>query len=318
VLIIGDYTARIGDPSGRSKTRPALGETEIEAAAATYAEQAFTVLDRERTEIRRNSEWLTMQMPELFELARSTTLAQLLEREDFAARYRSHQPISMLEMLYPLIQGYDSVAVAADVELGGSDQTVNLLLARDIQRHFGVGEQVVLTMPLLVGIDGVAKMSKSLGNHIALTDSAEEAFAKTMSLPDTAMDSWFTLLFNSSPSSDLLPLFRKRLLARSVAELVAGSGASVEAEATWDRVHLARQAPADAPTVTLPAAGAVHLPALLAATFGGSRAQARRHLKEGGVRLDGVVLAKTGLDVAAESLRGHVLQLGKRRFAHLI
>jgi tyrosyl-tRNA synthetase len=317
VLIIGDYTARIGDPSGRSKTRPALSEAAIEAAAASYAQQVFTILDPERTEIRRNSEWLDMKMTDLFALVSSTTLAQLLEREDFAQRLRAHQPISMLEMLYPLIQGYDSVAVAADVEIGGTDQTFNLLLARDIQRHFATGEQVVLTMPLLIGVDGVNKMSKSLGNDIALTDSPADAFAKTMSLPDAAMDSWFKLLFDADVDERIPAIARKRLLARSVAERVGGVGSGSAAEIAFDRVHVQHQAPTTTPELTLPADTNVHLPALLERAFGCSRGQARRNLQEGGVKLDGVKLDGQKLDALSTDLRGRVLSLGKRRFVRL-
>src|SRR5688572_15019135 len=180
VLIVGDYTARVGDPSGRSALRPQLTGEEIDANAKTYAEQAFKVLDRERTEMRFNSEWLDMRMEELFALARTTTVAQLLERDDFAKRYAAREPISILELLYPLMQAYDSVAVRADVELGGTDQKFNLLLGRDVQRAYGVDEQVALTMPILPGLDGERKMSKSLGNHIGVTEPPEEMYGKTL------------------------------------------------------------------------------------------------------------------------------------------
>ena len=262
VLIVGDFTARIGDPSGRSKTRRPLSEREIEAAAASYSDQVFTVLDRQRTEVHRNSEWLEgMSLGELFRLAASATLAQLLARDDFAKRQREAQPLTMLEMLYPLIQGFDSVAVRADVELGGTDQTFNLLLGRDIQRHFGMPEQAALTLPLLVGLDGAVKMSKTVGNTIALDERPDEAFAKTMSLPDAAMPSWFALLFAAAPSPGLAAITRKRLLARSVAERVGGTGAGARAEAAFDRVHLHRLPPADAAELDLPDGELIHLPA---------------------------------------------------------
>src|SRR5512132_2693075 len=201
VLIVGDYTARVGDPSGRSATRPVLSGEEIDANARTYQEQAFHVLldDPELLEVRFNSEWLDMRMEELFRLARTTTVAQLLERDDFAKRWSARAPISILELLYPLMQGYDSVAVRSDVELGGTDQTFNLLLARDIQRAFGQPEQAVLTMPILPGVDGVEKMSKSLGNHVGVSDPAAEMYGRTLSLPDDAMDSWFELLAVARP-----------------------------------------------------------------------------------------------------------------------
>src|SRR4051812_1011665 len=205
VLIVGDFTARVGDPSGRSSTRPVLSAEDIAANARTYQEQALRVLvdDPERYELRWNSEWLDMPMEELFRLARTTTVAQLLERDDFARRYAAAQPISVLELLYPLMQGYDSVAVRSDVELGGTDQTFNLLLARDVQRAYGAGEQAVLTMPILPGTDGVEKMSKSLGNHVGVTDPPEEMYGKVMSLPDEAMPTWFELLGIEPPAGGL-------------------------------------------------------------------------------------------------------------------
>ncbi len=199
VLIVGDYTARVGDPSGRSSTRPVLDAAEIEANARTFQEQALAVLDSERLEVRFNGEWLDMPMERFFSLARTVTVAQLLERDDFAKRFSARQPISMLELLYPLLQGYDSVAIEADVELGGTDQKFNLLLGRDIQRHFGQPEQVILTMPLLTGTDGERKMSKSFGNYIGVTDPPEEMYGKTLSIPDESLPSWYELLLGSEP-----------------------------------------------------------------------------------------------------------------------
>src|SRR3954468_18853465 len=194
VLIIGDYTGRVGDPSGRSAERPQLDPAEVDRNAETFKRQAFTVLDPERTEIRRNSEWLDMPMEDLFRLARTATVAQLLERDDFAKRYSAHEPISVLELLYPLLQGYDSVAVGSDVELGGTDQKFNLLLARDVQQAYGVEPQSILTVPILPGTDGVQRMSKSLGNYVAVTDPPEEVFGKLMRLPDEAMPLYYELL----------------------------------------------------------------------------------------------------------------------------
>src|SRR3954451_7952300 len=205
VLIIGDYTARVGDPSGRSATRPQLPPEEIDAHAKTFQDQAFEVLDRERTEVRFNGEWLDMPMEDLFRLARTSTVAQLLERDDFAKRYAAREPISILELLYPLLQGYDSVAVRSDVELGGTDQKFNLLLGRDVQRAYGVGEQVALTMPILAGVDGERKMSKSLGNHIGVNDAPEEMYGKTLSLPDGAMAGWYELLLGEPAPPELSP-----------------------------------------------------------------------------------------------------------------
>src|SRR3954447_21348762 len=207
VLIVGDYTARVGDPSGRTATRPVLSGEEIDANARTYQEQAFDVLldDAQLLEVRFNSEWLDMSMQDLFALARTTTVAQLLERDDFAKRWSARAPISLLELLYPLMQGYDSVAVRSDVELGGTDQTFNLLLARDVQRAYGQPEQSVLTMPILPGTDGVEKMSKSVGNHIGITDPPEEMYGRTLSLPDQAMDTWFSLLAVERPPAGTSP-----------------------------------------------------------------------------------------------------------------
>ncbi len=201
VLIVGDYTARVGDPSGRSSLRPMLTEAEIEANAATFQEQALKILDAdlERLEVRRNSEWLDMSMLELLALLRTTTVAQLLERDDFAKRFAGREPISMLELLYPLLQGYDSVAVRADVELGGTDQKFNLLLGRDIQRAYGQPEQAMLTMPILVGTDGRRKMSKSLGNQIGITDEPQEMYGKTMAIPDEAIAEYYRLLLGGEP-----------------------------------------------------------------------------------------------------------------------
>ncbi|HEX5609870.1 MAG TPA: tyrosine--tRNA ligase, partial [Solirubrobacterales bacterium] len=197
VLIIGDFTARVGDPSGRSSTRPLPSEEEIEANAATYQEQAFKVLDRERTEVRFNSEWLRMEPEALLGLLAQTTVARLLERDDFQKRMGANQPIAALELLYPLLQGYDSVAVGADVELGGTDQKFNLLLGRDVQQAYGKKPQSILTMPILVGTDGQKKMSKSLGNYVGVTDPPEEMFGRLMSIPDAAMPEYYRLLLGT-------------------------------------------------------------------------------------------------------------------------
>ena len=199
VLIVGDYTARVGDPSGRSATRPQVDSAEIDRNAETYEKQAYSVLDPDRTEVRRNGEWLDMPMEELFRLARTSTVAQLLERDDFAKRYAGGQPISILELLYPLLQGYDSVAIRSDVELGGTDQSFNLLLAREIQKAYGVEPQSILTMPILPGIDGVQKMSKSLGNYVGVDEPPEEMFGKLMRVPDDAMPVYYDLLLDEAP-----------------------------------------------------------------------------------------------------------------------
>jgi tyrosyl-tRNA synthetase len=320
VLIVGDFTARVGDPSGRSSTRPALSGTEIDANARTYQEQAFRVLrdDPELYELRFNSEWLDMGMEELFRLARTTTVAQLLDRDDFAKRWKQAAPISILELLYPLLQGYDSVAVRADVELGGTDQTFNLLLARDVQRDYGLAEQAILTVPILPGVDGVEKMSKSLGNHVGVTDPPEEMYGRTLSLPDEAMETWFALLAVDRPPPGVGPRDAKRALARALVARFHGADAARAAEERFDRLHIRREAPEDVEDLAVTASdGRVHLPALLADGFGLSRSEARRLLAQGGVKLDGRPLGTADLDLPPERLDGAVLQVGKRQFRRL-
>ncbi|MGI8903270.1 MAG: tyrosine--tRNA ligase [Solirubrobacteraceae bacterium] len=318
VLIIGDYTARVGDPSGRSETRPALSVAQIEANARTFQEQAYSVLDRGRIEVRHNGEWLDMAIGNLFALVRTATVAQILERDDFAKRMAAHTPISILELLYPLLQGYDSVAVRADVELGGTDQKFNLLLARDIQRGYGVAEQSVLTTQILPGTDGVRRMSKSSGNYIGVTESPETIYGKTLSIPDAVLEAWYELLLGSAPPPELGPRDAKRALARALVTRFHDPRAAAAAEEAFDRVHLRREAPAEMPSVDWPAPKAiVHLPALLARAFGISASQARRDIAQGGVKVDGVALAGGSLDIGADEIDGKVLQLGKRRFTHV-
>jgi len=313
VLIIGDYTARVGDPSGRSATRPVLSGEEIDANARTFQEQAFHVLrdDPESLEVRFNGEWLDMSMEQFFALARVPTVAQILERDDFDKRYKAGEPISILETLYPLLQGYDSVAVESDVELGGTDQTFNLLLARDIQRAYGQDQQAVLTTPILPGTDGKEKMSKSVGNHIGVTESPEEQYGKTLRLPDEAMPTWFSLLAVDEPPQGTGPRDRKRWLARAIVSRFHGDDAAAAAEARFDRVFIDHGIPDDVEILRLPA-GAAHLPAVLSDGFGVSRSEARRLLSSNGVRVDGAPL--TELDVEASDLDGKVLQVGKRQF----
>jgi len=318
VLIIGDYTARVGDPSGRSATRPVLSPEEIDANARTFQEQALKVLDAERLEVRFNGEWLDMSMEDLFRLARIPTVAQLLERDDFAKRFAAHQPISVLELLYPLLQGYDSVAIRADVELGGTDQKFNLLLGRDIQRAYGVAEQVILTMPLLTGTDGELKMSKSGGNYIGVTDPPAEMYGKTLSIPDASLRSWYELLLGYPFPADVPARDAKRALARALVARFHGEAAAAAAEAEFDRIHIQRQAPEDMPTVIWPSdRPEVHLPALLADAFGISSSEARRSIAQGGVKLDGEVVVDGTLDLPVDAVDGKVLQLGKRRFARV-
>ena len=320
ILIIGDYTARVGDPSGRSSTRPVLSGEEIERNAATFQDQATRVLDPDpsRLEVRRNSEWLDMPSEDLFRLARTATLAQMLERDDFAGRYERGDPISVLELLYPLLQGYDSVAVRADVELGGTDQTFNLLLGRDVQRHYGQPEQVALTLPILPGIDGERRMSKTLDNYIGITEPPEEIYGKTMRVPDSALDTWYRLLTGAPPPPDQPPRDAKRLLARELVERFHDPDAAARAEAHFDRLFVERGAPEDVEEATFePADGTVHVPAVLEALFGLSRSEGRRLLAQGGVRVDGEPLGADDQDLPAERLDGALLQVGKRRFRRM-
>ena len=322
VLIIGDFTALVGDPSGRDTTRPVLTPEQIEANAQTYQDQAFKVLDRERTEVRHNSEWLDMPVQDLFRLLGKTTVARLLEREDFTKRMRADQPISSLELIYPVLQGYDSVAIRADVELGGTDQKFNLLFARDIQRAYDVPQQSVMTMPILPGTDGKQKMSKSLGNHVGVTDPPEEMFGKLMSVPDEAMSAYYELLLGQQEPGGH-PAEAKRALARRIVERFHGTEAAREAEERFDTVHVSHGVPEDIPVVSLGDAvgaggnGEVHLPALIAGIFEISSSEARRLITQGGVKLDGEGIDPDRLDVPLEQLSGRVLQVGKRRFARL-
>jgi tyrosyl-tRNA synthetase len=323
VLIVGDYTARVGDPSGRSSLRPMLSAAEIDANAATFQEQALKILDPdpELLEVRRNSEWLDMAMIELLALLRTTTVAQLLERDDFAKRWSASEPISILELLYPLLQGYDSVAVHADVELGGTDQKFNLLLGRDIQRAYRQPEQAILTMPILVGTDGHRKMSKSLGNHIGITDPPEEIYGRTMAIPDDAMAEYYRLLLGAERATgadELSPRDAKRALARSLVAWLYSEQDATAAERHFDRVFIAREAPEEIAEATFACEqGSLHLPGLIAQEFGISRSEARRLIDQGGVTLGEQTLTAGEHDVACERADGLVLKVGRRRFRRL-
>ena len=321
VLIVGDFTARVGDPSGRSAQRPLPTPGEIEANAATYQEQAFKVLDHERTEVRFNSEWLRMAPEELLGLLAQTTVARLIERDDFQKRLAAGAPVAALELLYPLLQGYDSVAVEADIELGGTDQKFNLLFGRDIQAAYGQKPQSILTMPILVGTDGVQKMSKSLGNYIGVTEPPEEMFGKTMRVPDEAMPEYFRLVLGSEPPEGP-PNEAKRALARGVVARFHGDAAAGTAEAHFNRLFVERAAPDEVEDFDLgpllAGDGAeVHLPALLAGAFEISSSEARRLIKQGGAKLDGEPIPPQTLDLDPGALDGKVLQAGKRRFRRL-
>jgi tyrosyl-tRNA synthetase len=318
VLIIGDYTARVGDPSGRSALRPSVDPAEIDRNAATYADQAFRVLDRSKTEVRRNGEWLDMPMEELFRLARTSTVAQLLERDDFSQRYNAREPISILELLYPLMQGYDSVAVRSDVELGATDQKFNVLLAREVQRAYGIEPQSILAMPILPGIDGVQKMSKSLGNYVGVDEPPEEIYGKLMRVPDEAMPIYASLLLDAPLDPHASARDSKRALARQVTARLCGEAAAQAAEERFDTLHVRRELPEQIDDFGFSAnGGTVHLPALLADAFGISRSEGRRMLAQAAVRLDGEPLDDSALDLPAERLDGVVIQLGRRRFKRL-
>jgi tyrosyl-tRNA synthetase len=322
VLIIGDFTARIGDPSGRSAQRPVPSLEEIEANAATYQEQAFKVLDRERTEVRFNSEWLRMPAEAILGLLAKTTVARLLERDDFQKRMAAGTPIAALELLYPLLQGYDSVAVEADVELGGTDQKFNLLFARDVQAAYGGKPQSIMTLPILVGIDGERKMSKSLGNYVGVTDAPEEMFGRLMRVPDAAMPDYYRLLLGAEAPAGTPPNEAKRELARRIVARFHDEAAARAAEEHFDRLFVQRGVPDEVEEIGLAPfggenGGAVHMPLLMAAAFGISSSEARRLIGQGGVKLDGEALPAGSLDVEAAALDGKVLQVGKRRFRRL-
>ena len=315
VLIIGDYTARIGDPSGRSKERQVLPDEVLDENARLFAEQAFRILDRERTEIRFNGEWLgKLEYAELVRLTRTGTVARLLERDDFAKRFAAREPISVSELLYPFAQGYDSVAVEADIEVGGTDQLYNLLMGRDVMEHYGLVPQAVITYELLVGTDGVDKMSKSQGNYVGIDESPEEQFGKVMSIPDSALDQWWRLTLDGEPPGGD-PMGSKLALARGIVSLYHDESAAQRAEEHFTRVVREGRAPDEVPDAALPDEDPVHLPAVLAAAFGFSTSEARRLIAQGAVRVGDEVVGE--LDVPRSRLAGEVIQAGKRRFVRL-
>jgi tyrosyl-tRNA synthetase len=334
VLIVGDFTARVGDPSGRSDTRPRLSKDEVDDYAERLLEQFRSILSSERLEVRRNSEWLEpMDMEGILHLTSSTTVARMLERDDFAKRYESRQPISLTEFIYPLLQGYDSVAVEADVELGGTDQLFNLLVGRDLQRDAGQDPQVALTMPLLEGLDGVQKMSQSLANYVGIAEPADEQYGKLMSIPDgliirylrltTGLDAAEADAIEAGMADGSLPAVEaKRRLAREIVDRYHGEGEGAAAEARFDRVHRDRELPRDVPETPIPAealeGGRIWLPRLLVALGrAASNGEARRLVEQGGVRLDGEVVDDPSREMPPEELRGRVLQVGRRWFARL-
>ena len=312
VLIVGDYTARIGDPSGRSRERLVLPDEVLDENAKLFAQQAYRILDEERTEIRFNGEWLgKLDYAELVRLTRTGTVAQLLERNDFEERFSTGVPISVSELLYPFAQGYDSVAVEADVEVGGTDQLYNLLMGRDVMAQYGLEPQAVVTYELLVGTDGVDKMSKSVGNYIGIDEPPEEQFGKVMSIPDAALDQWWRLCLDASPPR-VEPMEAKLGLARGIVERYHGAEGAAAAEEHFTRVVREGQTPPEVPEAALPNGDPLHLPAVLAQVFGVSTSEARRLIAQGAVKLDGEPVDE--LDLARATLEGAVLQAGKRRF----
>jgi tyrosyl-tRNA synthetase len=341
VLIIGDFTAQVGDPSGKSATRPRLTKEEVDAHAQTYLEQVQRILDfgPARLEVHRNSTWLgAMDMEAVLRMTARTTVARMLERDDFARRYAGGSPISLTEFLYPLLQGTDSVEIRADVELGGTDQLFNNLMGRQLQEQQGQEGQVVLTTPLLEGLDGVQKMSKSLGNYIGIAEPPAEQFGKLMSLPDELMPRYFLLTTGWHPdrvdevvgelgSGALRPVEAKRLLARTVVDLYhgpssSGQSAGEAAEAEFDKVFRAHEAPTEVPEHALDVSEAIDgrfrlATVLRQAGLVGSNKDGARQIAQGGVRLDGVVVNDPNVTFAPEELDGVVVQVGKRRWVRL-
>ena len=318
VLIIGDYTTRIGDPSGRSSERPILSDEEIDANAQRYLEQAKVILrdDPGLLEVRYNGEWLsTLSYAEVVRLARTITVARMLERDDFEKRYRAGEPISVSELLYPLMQAYDSVAVEADIELGGTDQLYNLLAGRDVQQAYGLEPQVALTTPLLLSWDG-EKMSSSVGNNIPLTAPPEEMFGRTMRIPDSLLADWYRLVAER-PVPEGEPMEAKLALARGIVARSWGEDAAREAEEHFTRVVRQREVPEEVPDATFEPGdgGVVYLPGLLASLLGQSASHWRRQIDQGGVKVNGGSV--DGYEVDAAMLDGALLQAGKRQFFRL-
>lgn len=328
ILIIGDFTGMIGDPSGRNATRPPLTFEEARENAKSYWEQAQKILDPEKTKIVYNSEWLQkMNFEDVIKLASKYTVARMLERDDFTKRYSSGIPISMHELLYPLAQAMDSVAIESDVELGGTDQKFNLLVGRDIQREHGLEPQVILTMPLLVGTDGKEKMSKSYGNYIGLDDTPQDIYGKSLSIPDELIYNYYELATDLSASelaeikikledSSTNPRDIKRALARKFVEMYHSAEAAINAEAEFDKVFIKKGIPDDIPELKLDKNSIEIIDLIIKANFAPSRGEARRLVAQGGVSIDGekITNPKTVIDIK----KGNVLKVGKRKFAKLI
>lgn len=334
VLIVGDFTARVGDPSGKSETRPRLEKDAVNAYADRLLEQFGVILSSERLEVRYNSEWLEqMDMEDVLRLTSSSTVARMLERDDFAARYAQGRPISVTEFLYPLLQGYDSVAVEADVELGGRDQLFNLLVGRELQRAWGQVPQVAMTVPLLEGLDGVQKMSQSLGNYVGITEPPDEMFGKLMRIPDGLIGTYLRLVARLASEEVIRieagladgsskPNDEKRAMARAVVDLYHGSGEGSRAEEAFNRIHRDRELPEVVPDVPIPVEASredvVWLPRLLVALgLASSHGDARRRIEQGGVKLDDEPVTDPTYEVRRQELVGKILQVGRRWFGRL-
>ncbi|SDX47748.1 tyrosyl-tRNA synthetase [Marininema mesophilum] len=329
-LVIGDFTGRIGDPTGKSETRKQLTEDEVKENAQSYADQLFLILDREKTEIHLNSRWLSsLDFSAIVDLAAKTTVARMLERDDFSKRYHSGQAISVHEFFYPLMQGYDSVALESDVELGGTDQTFNLLMGRQLQPHYDQEEQVIMTMPLIEGLDGVKKMSKSLGNYIGIQEQASEIYGKSMSIPDDLMVKYYELVTDISleklgevkkglAEGTLHPRDAKMALAHQLTAMYHGEAAAEEAEAGFKRVFQERSLPQDIPAVPISSAdledGEIWIVPLLAKLgLVASNGDARRMVKQGAVKIGEEKV--TDVDARIALTEGMIVQVGKRKFA---
>lgn len=324
VLIIGDRTATIGDPTGRSETRPQLSLEEVRRNAETYTEQIFRILDPNRTEVRYNSEWLDkLTLSDLVFIASQMTVARMLERDDFSQRFESEQPIALHEFLYPLMQAYDSVAIQADVEMGGLDQKFNILTGRDLQRAYGQEPQIAFLMPLLIGLDGVRKMSKSFGNYIGIAEPPKEMFGKVMRIPDELMRQWFILCTDVSESEvdEILaghPMEAKKRLAWEIVKLYHGEEEANKAKAEFERVFQQRELPTEIPTVEVePELLQMTIADLLVALeLVASKNEAKRLINEGAVELNGKRISDWREVIAVRT--GDILRIGKRKFAKLV
>lgn len=315
ILLVGDFTRLVGDPSGESATRPLMTKAQIEANMRTYKEQAFKLLDPQRTEVRYNSEWLSkLGVEGVIQLTSTYTVARMLEREDFSKRFKGNSPISLLEFLYPLLQAYDSVALEADVELGGHDQLFNLLIGRDIQQHYGQEPQVVLTVPLLIGTDGTRAMGQSKGNYIGISEPPEQIFGKVMSLPDDLMRQYYELLTDVpwAEVADLHPKACKQRLGRLIVTQCHDEATAQAAQGAFERVYAHKELPTDMPSVALTATSLWIVELLEHAGLIESRSQARRLIQQGGVQIDGEKVDNVDFQVLPRD--GMVLKVGKHKF----